>query len=83
MPRINKNITSEELITDFIDYCNYRNLSIKAIKAYNQTLLLFAKYLEKEKNITDMRKVGKEIVKEYLSFTKERGKYSFTSRLIH
>ena len=35
MRRINKNITSEELITGFIDYCNYRNLSIKTIKAYN------------------------------------------------
>ena len=28
-----------------------------------------------------MRKVGKEIVKEYLSFTKERDKYSFTSSI--
>ncbi len=81
MPRINKKITSEELITDFIDYCSYKNLAIKTIKSYNQTLLLFAKYLEEEKNITDVRKVGKEIVEGYLSFTKERGKYSFTSSI--
>ena len=79
MPRITKNITSGELIIDFIDYCNYKNLSIKTIKSYNQTLLLFAKYLEEEKQITDIRKVDKNIVQEYLSFTKERGKYSFSS----
>lgn len=81
MPKINKNITIEDLVTDFIDYCNYKNLSMKTIKSYNQTLLLFAKYLEEEKQITDVKCVNKEYVEEYLLFTKERGKYSYTSSI--
>ncbi|MGM9978045.1 MAG: hypothetical protein ACI33J_04550 [Clostridium sp.] len=41
--------------------------------------MLFVKYLENEKEITDINKVNKDIVKEYIIFTKERGKYLFTS----
>jgi integrase/recombinase XerD len=42
-----------DLIQDFLDYCNYKNLSVKTIKSYNQTLVLFMWYLEEEKGITD------------------------------
>lgn len=81
MPRIKRNITLEEIISEFITYCDYKNLAIKTIKSYSQTLLLFAKYLEEEKQITDIKKIKKENVEEYLTFTKERGKYSFTSSI--
>lgn len=33
--------------------------------------------MREEKNITDIRKVDKNIVEEYITFTKERGKYSY------
>lgn len=80
MPRITKKTKSMiDLIQDFLDYCNYKNLSIKTIKSYNQTLILFMRYPKKEKEIIDIRKVNKEIVKEYIQFTKERGKYSFVA----
>ncbi len=78
MRRISKkNIKYEDLIQDYIDYCSYKNLAIKTIKSYNQTLMLFTQYLREEKNIEDITKVNKEIVEEYINFTKERGKYSF------
>lgn len=38
--------------------------------------MLFSKYLEEEKDIKDITKVNKNFVEEYISFTKERGKYS-------
>ncbi|MDU5111186.1 MAG: hypothetical protein E6248_12110 [Clostridium sp.] len=41
--------------------------------------MLFAKYLEEELEITDIEKVNKKIVEDYLAFTKDRGKYSFAS----
>ncbi len=78
MPRINrKSKKIEDIIQDYIDYCNYKNLRPKTIKSYYQTLMLFARYLEEEMNITDIRKIDKEVVEEYLALTKERGKYSF------
>lgn len=80
MPRISKkNRKYEDLIQDYIDYCSYKNLAIKTIKSYNQTLMLFTQYLREEKNIEDITKVNKEIVEEYINFTRERGKYSFVS----
>lgn len=80
MPQIIKKTKSIiDLIQDFLDYCNYKILSIKTIKSYNQTLVLFMRYLEEEKGITDINKINKDIVQEYITFTKDRGKYSFVA----
>lgn len=80
MPKISKKTKSiQDIIQNYLDYCNYRNLSIKTVKSYYQTLSLFARYLEEEKSIIDIRKVNKEVVEEYITFTKERGKYSFVA----
>ncbi|MCR1975019.1 site-specific integrase [Clostridium sporogenes] len=35
----------------FLEYCSYKNLSNKTIKSYNQTLVLFMRYLKEEKDI--------------------------------
>ena len=75
MPRINKKSKKiEEIVQDYIDYCNYKNLRPKTIKSYYQTLMLFASYLEEELEITDIKKVNKKVVEDYLAFTKDRGK---------
>ncbi len=80
MPRISKKSKSiDDIIVNYLEYCNYKNLSLKTIKSYHQTLMLFSKYLEEEKQITDISKINKNIVEEYISFTKERGKYAFVS----
>ena len=64
MPKISKKTKSiQDIIQNYLDYCNYRNLSIKTVKSYYQTLSLFARYLEEE----------------YITFMKERGKYSFVA----
>lgn len=79
MPRIIKTKTINSIIVEYLEYCNYKNLRLKTIKSYHQTLMLFAKYLEEELEITDIKKVNKKIVEDYLAFTKDRGKYSFAS----
>ncbi|MBY6816434.1 tyrosine-type recombinase/integrase [Clostridium botulinum] len=82
MPRISKKSkTIDDFIVDYLEFCNYKNLSLKTIKSYHQCLMLFSKYLEEEKDIKDITKVNKNIVEEYISFTKERGKYSYTSTI--
>lgn len=80
MPRVTKRKKEMlDLVEDFLEYCRYKNLSNKTIKSYNQTLVLFVKYLEEEKDLTDINKISKDIVQEYITFTKNRGKYSFVA----
>lgn len=79
MPRIRKSKEIIYYIQDFIDYCRYKELSTKTIKSYYQTLTLFSKYLEEEKEIFNVNDVNKEIVEEYIQFTKDRGKYSYVA----
>lgn len=79
MPRIKRKKEFSYYIQDFIDYCSYKELSPKTIKSYYQTLTLFGKYLEEEKDISTVTEVDKEIVEEYINFTKERGKYSYVA----
>ncbi|SFC13892.1 tyrosine-type recombinase/integrase [Clostridium uliginosum] len=79
MPKINrKSKTIDDFIIDYLEFCSYKNLSIKTIKSYHQTLMLFSQWLNELKEITDIKKVNKEIVEDYLRFTRERGKYTFT-----
>ncbi|MDU1053423.1 tyrosine-type recombinase/integrase [Clostridium baratii] len=77
MPIIKSKRSYAAYIQDFIDYCSLKGLSEKTIKSYYQSLTLFTKYLEEEKEILDINKVNKNVVEEYIQFTKERGKYSF------
>ncbi|GEM_PF-4653755 len=46
-------------------------IKTKTIKSYHQTLVLLSKYLEEELEITDIKKVNKKVVEDYLAFTKE------------
>lgn len=82
MPRISKKSkTIDDIVVDYLEFCNYKNLSKKTIKSYHQTLMLFSKYLEEEKSIREISKVNENVVEEYIRFTKERGKYSYTSTI--
>lgn len=47
-------------IDDFLTYCEVKNLSIKTIASYEQTLRLFAQYLKQEFKIEEAGQV-KEI----------------------
>lgn len=79
MPKILKKYkTIDDVIVDYLEFCSYKNLTIKTIKSYHQTLMLFSQYLKEEKQITDITKLNKSLVEEYIQFSKERGKYSFT-----
>ena len=63
-------------IEDFIDYCVERNLSRKTYGSYEQTLRLFARYLKDIKEVTEVEKVTKEHIRDYIGYIRERGKYT-------
>ena len=44
-------------VDDFMNYCDYKNLSKKSMKSYEQTLRLFIRYLKDECNITNTAQV--------------------------
>lgn len=62
---------------DFLSYCQSKGLSQKTIFSYDQTLKLFAKYLEVEHDIKDATLVTEQIIREYILNLQERGKYTF------
>lgn len=60
----------------FMNYCDYKGLSLNSRKSYEQTLRLFILYLKDECNITNTGDVKEQTIREYLINIKERGKYT-------
>ena len=65
---------------DFLSYCQSKGLSQKTIFSYDQTLKLFAKYLEVEHKITDASLVSEQVIREYIMSLQERDKYTVVSK---
>lgn len=69
-------------VDDFMNYCDYKELSKKSMRSYEQTLRLFIRYLKdrnEEQNkskITNTGQIKEQDIKEYLANIKERGKYT-------
>ncbi len=66
-------------IDDFMSYCQSKRLSVKTMRSYEQTLRLFAKYLEEKKNIQSTKEVKREDIQQYIIYLQERGKYTIVS----
>lgn len=63
-------------VDDFMNYCDYKGLSPKSMRSYEQTLRLFIRYLKDECNITSTGEIKEQTIKQYISSIKERGKYT-------
>lgn len=63
-------------IDEFINYSQSKNLSRKTMASYEQTLRLFARYLEDNVKITDATKLTEKMYRAYIISIQERGKYS-------
>lgn len=66
----------EYMIEDYGLYCTAKNLSQKTIISYDQTLKLFALYLENELKITSFEQVETTHIRHYVKYLQERGKYT-------
>lgn len=62
---------------EFINYCIDKDLRIKTVSSYETTIKLFLRYVEDNFKITDIKAVTKKMCRDYISYTKERGKYTF------
>lgn len=80
MAKLTKKVRNfDEYIEDFMIHCVNKDLSKKTLKSYESSLKLFQKYLEEEHNIFTPTMVTAKIFKEYLEFTKTKGKYSYVA----
>lgn len=75
----NRNMMMDYLIDDFMMYCKEKDLRPKTIFSYETTLRLFTRYIKDNFNIENITDVKEETVKDYISYTKERGKYTIIS----
>ena len=60
-----------------MDYCQSKQLRPKTMASYEQTLKLFARWLEEEKRIARAEEVTEQHVREYIIDLQKRGKYTF------
>lgn len=74
-----KNDTLDYQIDDFMMYCQQKDLRIKTIASYEDTLRLFARYMKDEHDISRSQDIKEQHVREYIEFTKSRGKYTFVA----
>lgn len=63
-------------IEDYLVYCRTKGLSVKTIKSYEQSLRMFAKYCEDKHRIENIKEVSEKLIIEYLTYVKDRGKYT-------
>ncbi len=59
-------------------YCTSKNLSVKTLKSYEQTLKLFSAYIKNEFDISEVDKVKSAHIRHYIKYLRERGKYTVT-----
>ena len=65
-------------IDDFISYCVEKGLNRKTYGSYEQTLILLARYLREEQGIERVEEVRREHLRDYITYLRERGKYTIT-----
>ncbi|BDR75783.1 tyrosine-type recombinase/integrase [Clostridium tetani] len=74
-----KNNDINYAIDNFMIYCQQKDLRMKTIASYESTLRLFARYLEDTFSINNVKDITEEMCKDYITYTKERGKYTFVA----
>lgn len=78
MPRKNKK-EMEDSISDFMFYCESKNLRKKTMMSYEATLKLFYRYLQDNFKVEKLDAITDKMCIDYINYTKERGKYTFVA----
>ena len=68
-----------DILDDFMTDCKYRDLRRTSIRLYERSLRLLFKFLEDDYKLIYVEDVKEEHIRNYIKFTKERGKYSYVS----
>ncbi|HII4432067.1 TPA: site-specific integrase [Clostridium perfringens] len=81
MARVLKKNKNEllDVLEEYMADCKYRDLRRTTIRAYEQSLRLLFKLLEEDYKVIYVEDVKEEHIRNYIDFTKERGKYSYVA----
>lgn len=63
-------------VDDFMNFCDSKGLAKKTVGSYEQVLKLFARYLQDMEGITSTKEVTNEMIRRYIVYLKDRGKYT-------
>ncbi|MGD8191528.1 tyrosine-type recombinase/integrase [Brevibacillus ginsengisoli] len=66
-------------IDNFMLYCTSKNLSRKTLASYEQTLKLFAQYMNIDHGINEVKRIQSGHIRHYIKYLRERGKYTVVS----
>ena len=68
------------MIAMFMEYCKSKQLRERTMLSYEQSLKLFAVWLEDVEEITHVEKIKEMNIRRYIIELQSRGKYTFYSR---
>ena len=60
-----------------MDYCSSKQLRLRTLQSYEQTLQLFARWLREEMGIEVVDDVKEPHIRAYINDLQQRGKYTF------
>ena len=67
----------QKMIALFMDYCASKQLRLRTLQSYEQTLQLFARWLRDEMEIEDVEDEKETHIRSYIVDLQKRGKYTF------
>lgn len=66
----------QQMTGAFLQFCQAKKLRPKTMSSYEQTLKLFARWLEEEKGIETVEAITEEVIMAYIVELQQRGKYT-------
>ena len=70
-------VDMNRMIGLFMDYCHSKQLRPRTLLSYEQTLVLFALWMEQTHGITQVEAVREAHIRQYIIDLQSRGKYTF------
>ena len=64
-------------IAHYMEHCRSKNLRPRTLISYEQTLVLFALWMERNHNVTQVEAVKESHIRQYIIDLQSRGKYTF------
>ena len=68
------------MIALYMGHCQSRQLREKTMLSYEQSLKLFAAWLEVSEGVTQVEQIKESVIRRYIIELQTRGKYTFSSR---
>lgn len=70
-------LSLQGMIAVFMDYCHSKQLRMKTLNSYEQSLKLFAKWINEQHGVENAEQVKEAHIRAYILDLQQRGKYTF------